>query len=78
MIFYEKKDYIHNSDISELRLSGINSFISMSGVVKSQHLNGNNLFVNFCFIKNDSNSFNHENNCIKIVMFGAQRKLELR
>jgi hypothetical protein len=76
MIFYEKKYNIPESNIYELSLGGINSFISVSGVVKSQQLNGNNLFVDFCSIKNDSSSFNNENNCIKLVMFGTEEKLD--
>jgi hypothetical protein len=77
MIFYEKIYNIPKSDISELSLSEINTFISVFGFVKSQQLNGNNLFVDFCSIKNDLDSFNNENNCIKLVMFGAHEKVDL-
>jgi hypothetical protein len=83
MVYFEKRYEIYNSEISELSISKVNNFVSVSGFVESQSLYGDNLFVNFCsdldlnkFENNKNEQKKNSSNCIKLVLFGAGEKLE--
>lgn len=72
MIYFEKSYEITQQEISTIKLSQINNFVKIEGIIKSQTLKNNNLFVDFC-----SDLKYNESECIKLVLFKINQKLSL-
>jgi len=72
IIYFEKNHNIIPQEISTIKLSQINNFVKVEGFVKSQNLYNNNLFVDFC-----SDLIFMEKDCIKLILFETDKKLEL-
>jgi hypothetical protein len=75
MYYFEKSFIISETEISNLDISKINQFVKVSGVIESQNLYNENLFVNLCSDFN-KNNINKKISCIKLILFDIESKLD--